>query len=52
MPWKWVLITVEKFMINNERILIGFRRIPVVAESAPPPPHARQFARMYQRGPH
>jgi len=33
MLWKWVLITVEIFMISNERILIGFRRVTVVAES-------------------
>ena len=29
-----MLITVEIFMISNERILIGFRRVTVVAGSA------------------
>ena len=33
MLWKRVLITVEKFVIVNERILVGFRRVTVVAES-------------------
>jgi len=31
---EWVLITVEILMISNERILIGFRRVTVVAERA------------------
>jgi hypothetical protein len=33
MLWKWVLITVEKFMISNARTFVGFRRVTVVAES-------------------
>ena len=33
MLWKWVLITVEKFMISNSRTFVGFRRVTVVAES-------------------
>lgn len=28
-----MLITVEKFMISNARIFVGFRRVTVVAES-------------------
>jgi len=50
MLWKWVYITVEIFLISNERILIGFRHVTVVAESAFF--HTRQSVRMYQRGPH
>jgi hypothetical protein len=47
-----MLITVEKFMISNARIFVGFGRVTVVAESVFFFSHARQSVRMYQRGPH